>query len=115
MGKSHFRRAALPTTTVAITALLKADPEIDAATAQDVLVLLRGEEPARPEPTTGGDALLTVGEVARRIGKCRKTVHYLAARGVFKKVAFPGQTRASGILSSSVTRYLVPEDAKEAQ
>ena len=92
---------------------LAADKAINGELADAVLSMLRGE-PARPEPTTGGDEVLPVAEVARRLHKTAKTVHLLARRGAFQKVAFPGQTRASGILRSSVEKYLVPT-AKAAQ
>ena len=97
-------RPAAHTITI-VEAALAADTSINAALARDILSMLRGE-PARPTPTTGeDDTLLTVAEVARRIGKTQKTVHYLAKRGVFRKVAFPGQRRASGIQASSVYQY----------
>lgn len=111
-SKTSSRRAA-ETTVAIVSAALAADKAINGELADAVLSMLRGE-PARPEPTTGGDEVLPVAEVARRLHKTAKTVHLLARRGAFQKVAFPGQTRASGILRSSVEKYLVPT-AKAAQ
>ena len=54
----------------------------------------------------GGEPLLTVAEVARRLHKHPKTIHLYCRMGLLKKVTFGKQSRASGILKSSVDALL---------
>lgn len=53
-----------------------------------------------------GDEVLPVAEVARRLHRTPKTVHLLARQNLLKKVTFGKQSRASGILASSLAALL---------
>ena len=99
------RRAALPTTIAGVAAMLKADTEIDEGTVAEIVELLHGgpAEPPRPESE---EELLPVPEVARRLHKTPKTVHLYCKQGLLKKATFGNQSRASGILASSVDALL---------
>ena len=99
------RRAAHPTTIVAVSALLKADTAIDEGTVADIVELLNGgpAEPTRPESE---EELLPVTEVARKLHKTPKTVHLYCKQGILRKVTVGGNSRASGVLASSVAALL---------
>lgn len=102
---STTRRAALPTTIAAVAAMLKADPSIDAATAKEVVELLKGVTDEPPTPKTE-DELIPVPEVARRIHRTPKTVHLWCKQGILRKVRAGGNSRASGVLASSLAALL---------
>ena len=53
-----------------------------------------------------GDEVLPVAEVARRLHKTPKTIHLYARQGFLRKATFGKQSRASGILASSLARLL---------
>ena len=53
-----------------------------------------------------GDEVLPVAEVARRLHKTPKTVHLYARQGLLKKAVFGKQSRASGILASSLAALM---------
>lgn len=51
------------------------------------------------------ERLMSRQEVAKMICRSPKTVDELCLQGVFTRITFPGRSRASGILASSVTRW----------
>jgi predicted DNA-binding transcriptional regulator AlpA len=59
-------------------------------------------------PAEDGDAdkMLTVQEVARRLHKSQKTVHEWCKQGYLKKVTIGKNSRASGVLVSSLEQWL---------
>jgi len=99
------RRAALPTTIAGVAAMLKADTEIDEGTVAEIVELLHGgsAEPSRPESE---EELLPVPEVARRLHRTPKTIHVWCQQGILRKVTVGGNSRASGVLASSVAALL---------
>ncbi len=52
------------------------------------------------------EELLPVAEVARRLHKTPKTVHLYCKQGILRKVRAGGNSRASGVLASSLAAFL---------
>ncbi len=55
---------------------------------------------------SGGEEVITVGEAAKMLHKSRKTIHLYSQRGWLKKVTFGTNSRASGILASSLAALM---------
>lgn len=79
--------------------LFQMDPTITEDTRKAALAVLSGSA-----VSGGGVRVLVVSrsEAARMIGLGPKRVDHLTNIGVLKRVRFPGSSRASGILASSV-------------
>lgn len=79
----------------------KCDGTITGEEREAIKTLLEGRrEEAKPEE------VLSVAEVARRFHKHPKTIHLYCKQGVLRKVTIGKQSRASGILASSVEALL---------
>lgn len=94
-------------TQVIIEAAIKADAGMTEAEKADILKRLK-----TPEEDGNTGKVLTVAEVARRTGKTPKTVHYWCRQGYLQKVTIGKNSRASGILESSLAQWL--ENARTA-
>lgn len=89
-------------TVLGIITLVKGDPKATAEGKRRIIDALTSPHADEPKP----ERVLTVGEVAARIGKTRKTVHLYCKMGLLKKAKFGAQSRASGILASSLDALL---------
>ena len=88
-------------TVLAIKALVTNDPR---ATAEGKRRILNALASSPDEPKV--EEVLTIPEVAERLHKTKRAVHIYCRMGLLKKVQFPGQSRASGILASSLDALL---------
>lgn len=87
-----------------IEAAVNVDPTMTEAEKADILKRLK-----TPEEDADKDKVLSVAEVARRTGKTPKTVHYWCRQGYLQKVTIGKNSRASGILESSLAQWLKKE------
>ena len=94
-------------TQVIIEAAIKADAGMTEAEKADILNRLK-----RPEQDGNAEEVLSVKEVARRLHKTPKTVHEWCRQGYLKKVTIGKNSRASGVLESSLAQWL--ENARTA-
>ena len=96
-------------TQVIIEAAIKADAGMTEAEKADLLKRLKTEEDADK------DKVLSVAEVARRIRRTRKTVHLWCRQGYLQKVTIGKNSRASGILESSLAQWLCKAQTAKAE
>ncbi len=84
-------------TRMMISTAAKCDATMTADEREAVKTLLEGRR-------AGADAeeLLPVAEVARRLHKTPKTIHLYCKQGLLKKAAVGKQSRAIGVLASSL-------------
>ncbi len=76
------------------------DASMDAAEKAAFLAMIDAKPQEKPE------RLMTIPEVAKLFGKTPKTIHYWCRHGILRKVTVGKQSRASGILASSVDALL---------
>ena len=88
-------------TRMMIQTAAKCDATMTADEREAVKTLLEGPR-AEPE----AEELLPVAEVARRLHKTSKTVHLYCKQGILRKVRAGGNSRASGVLASSLAAFL---------
>ncbi len=88
-------------TRMMITTAVKCDKTITADELKAVAALLEGR---RDEPEA--ERVIPVAEVARRLHKTPKTIHLYCKQGLLKKATFGNQSRASGVLASSLAELL---------
>lgn len=85
-------------TVLGIITLVKGDPKATAEGKRRIIKALTSPSPGEPKQ----EKVLGVREVAERLHKTCKTVHDYCRIGLLQKVQFPGKSRASGILASSL-------------
>ena len=97
----------LPTTQTAISAMLKADPSLtpDARTAIVAAIRNHGQTTGRTDAAPAA-RLLKRGEVAARLGVCRRTVDGLSRSGALRRVVLPGRQRGAGYVEADVVRLI---------
>lgn len=105
-GAKATRRAALPTTIVAVSALLKADTAIDEGTVADIVELLNGGPAKPPTPTMEARPLVKRGELMRLTGLCGVSIDRFARAGFLQRVYLGNGSRASGFTPESVEKFL---------
>jgi len=89
-------------TLVALKAIVDSDParsESDRTELRRILGLAETTE-------APGDRLLTFDQAAERLGRGKRIIHTLAARGVLKKFCLPGGQRCAGVRASDIDRLL---------
>ncbi len=84
-------------TRMMISTAVKCDKTITADERRAVEALLEGR---RDEPEA--EQVIPVTEVARRLHKTPKTIHLYCKQGLLKKAAVGKQSRAIGVLASSL-------------
>ena len=87
-------------TKLLIETAFKCDGTITADERRAIDALLAGR---KDEP---GEELLPIPEVARRLHKTPKTIHLYCKQGILRKVSIGNNSRASGVLASSVAALL---------
>lgn len=92
-------------TKTALVSVIQMDPTITAEMKKSALAILSGSGAVA---RVGCVAPLIVSrvEAAKMIGLGPKRVDDFTRRGVFKRVRFPGSSRASGILCSSIEKAI---------
>lgn len=88
-------------TRMMIQTAAKCDTTMTADERRAVEALLEGRR-----ADAEADQILPVAEVARRLHKTPKTIHLWCAQGYLRKVTVGGNSRASGVLASSVEALL---------
>jgi hypothetical protein len=89
-------------TLTAIAAIYQSDParsESDRTELRRILGLAETTE-------APGDKLLTFAQGAARLGRGKRIIHTLAARGALKKYKMPGGVRCAGVRASDIDRLL---------
>ncbi len=84
-------------TRLIIETAAKCDTTMTADEREAVKTLLEGRR-----DDAEAEQILPVTEVARRLHKTPKTIHLWCAQGYLRKVTVGGNSRASGVLASSV-------------
>ena len=114
MANKIIRHAATPGTIAGVSALLKVDAEVDAATVAEVIELLKGGTVEPPKPTMEARPLVKRAEVMRLTGLCGVSVDRYAKAGFLERVHLGGSSRASGFTASSVAKFLAGHAKKGA-
>lgn len=99
----------LPTTAIAIRSIMTADSTISVQERNRLMILLRKEPKAAPEPAQVEKPvakLITRAEVARRLSRCPRTVDRLAASGALTIHRLPGRRRGCGFLEDDVNKLI---------
>jgi hypothetical protein len=89
-------------TLVALKAIVDSDParsESDRTELRRILGLAETTE-------APSDKLLTFAQGAARLGRGKRIIHTLAARGVLKKYKMPGGVRCAGVRASDIDALL---------
>lgn len=90
-----------------IAAVLKTDDTVSPSARAAIVLWITAQ--TGPQP----DCILRRQAVAVRLGVKVKTVDQLAARGVLKKVMWPGAKRAAGFRESDVVKLIEEGGAKD--
>ena len=114
MVNKTTRHAATPGTIAGVSALLKVDAEVDAATVAEVIELLKGGPAEPPKPTMEARPLIKRAEVVRLTGLHPVSVDRYARAGYLERVHLGGSSRASGFTASSVEKFLAGHVEKGA-
>lgn len=88
-------------TRMMIQTAAKCDATMTADERRAVEALLEGRR-----ADAEAEQIIPVAEVARRLHKTPKTVHLYCKQGLLKKATFGNQSRASGVLASSLAALL---------
>jgi hypothetical protein len=96
-----------PSTLAAVCSILKTDESVSVSDRACILALLRKANVGKPEAVPSSPArIVKRREAAARLGCGLRTVDYLNAHGLLRKVRLPGRTRAAGFRESDVVALI---------